>query len=95
MPTEADTCRRYVLPKLYVAGWNDDQICEQRTFTDGRIVPTGGKVFRRSQKRTEWLPVITWIMSLTFLNDFNHQRETEAKLATSHTPERLLSALVA
>jgi hypothetical protein len=22
---EADTCRKYVLPKLYAAGWNDDQ----------------------------------------------------------------------
>jgi len=28
MLTEADTCRKYVLPKLYVAGWNDDQISE-------------------------------------------------------------------
>jgi type I restriction enzyme R subunit len=27
--TEADTCRRFVLPKLYAAGWNDDQINEQ------------------------------------------------------------------
>lgn len=35
MPTEADTCRKYVTPKLYAAGWNDDQINEQRTFTDG------------------------------------------------------------
>jgi type I restriction enzyme R subunit len=34
--TEADTCRKYVLPKLYAAGWNDDQISEQRSFTDGR-----------------------------------------------------------
>jgi type I restriction enzyme R subunit len=24
--TEADTCRRYVLPKLYEAGWTDEQI---------------------------------------------------------------------
>ena len=36
--SEADTCRTYVLPKLYAAGWTDDQISEQRTFTDGRIV---------------------------------------------------------
>ena len=36
--TEADTCRRYVLPKLYAAGWTDEQISEQRSFTDGRIV---------------------------------------------------------
>jgi hypothetical protein len=32
--TEADTCRRYVLPKLYASGWTDDHINEQRTFTD-------------------------------------------------------------
>jgi hypothetical protein len=32
--TEADTCRKYVLPKLYAAGWDDDRINEQRTFTD-------------------------------------------------------------
>jgi hypothetical protein len=38
--TEADTCRKYVLPKLYEAGRNDDQISEQRTFTDGRIMVT-------------------------------------------------------
>lgn len=31
--TEADTCRRLVLPKLYAAGWTDDQINEQYTFT--------------------------------------------------------------
>jgi type I site-specific restriction endonuclease len=38
MTSEADTCRKYILPKLYAAGWTDDQIREQRTFTDGRIV---------------------------------------------------------
>ncbi len=36
MITEADTCRRYVLPKLYSAGWNDDQINEQKTFTEAK-----------------------------------------------------------
>ena len=44
MSTEADTCRKYVLPKLYAAGWTDDQINEQRYFTDGRIVKPGKKV---------------------------------------------------
>ena len=39
MITEADTCRKYVLPRLYQAGWSDDQISEQKYFTDGRIVP--------------------------------------------------------
>lgn len=53
--TEADTCRKYVLPRLYTAGWSDDQISEQKTFTDGRIVVTGNKVSRRPQKRADYL----------------------------------------
>lgn len=53
--TEADTCRKYVLPKLHAAGWSDDQISEQRTFTDGRIVVAGNKVSRRPQKRADYL----------------------------------------
>lgn len=53
--SEADTCRKYVLPKLYAAGWTDDQISEQRTFTDGRIVVTGSKVLRKPQKRADYL----------------------------------------
>ncbi len=38
--TEADTCRKYVTPKLQEAGWDTDphSIAEQRTFTDGPIV---------------------------------------------------------
>ncbi|MEI7728863.1 MAG: DEAD/DEAH box helicase family protein [Verrucomicrobiota bacterium] len=55
MPSEADTCRKFVLPKLYAAGWNDDQIVEQRSFTDGRIVVSGPKVWRRAQKRADYL----------------------------------------
>ena len=43
--TEADTCRVYVLPKLYGAGWTDDQIQEQHSLTDGRI---GQRVDRRT-----------------------------------------------
>src|ERR1044072_4573969 len=57
MITEADTCRKYILPKLLAAGWDNDphSFTEQRTFTDGRIVPTGAKVFRRPQKRADYL----------------------------------------
>ncbi len=55
MMTEADTCRKYVLPKLYAAGWNDDQINEQKSFTDGRIVPVGEKARRRHPKRADYL----------------------------------------
>src|SRR5215472_18640859 len=53
--TEADTCRKYVLPKLYAAGWDDDRINEQRTFTDGRIIVAGNRTIRRPQKRLDYL----------------------------------------
>ena len=53
--TEADTCRKYILPKIYGAGWTDEQINEQKTFTDGRIVVVGSKVRRRPQKRADYL----------------------------------------
>lgn len=52
---EADTCRKYVLPKLYDAGWSDDQISEQKTFTDGRIVVVGAKCHRKKPKRADYL----------------------------------------
>ncbi|MBI5101138.1 MAG: N-6 DNA methylase [Nitrospirae bacterium] len=52
---EADTCRKYVLPKLYDSGWNDDQISEQKTFTDGRIVVAGTKCHRKKPKRADFL----------------------------------------
>jgi type I restriction enzyme R subunit len=55
MTTEADTCRKYVLPKLYQAGWTDDQINEQKTFTDGRIVPVGRGHMRKPGKRADYL----------------------------------------
>ena len=52
--TEADTCRKYVLPKLYSAGWEDEQINEQHSFTDGRIVPGTKRIRRRKQKRADY-----------------------------------------
>ncbi|HWY75666.1 MAG TPA: DEAD/DEAH box helicase, partial [Verrucomicrobiae bacterium] len=55
MPTEADTCRTLVLPKLYAAGWTDEQIAEQCTFTAGRIVVQGTKATRRKGKRADYL----------------------------------------
>ena len=53
--TEADTCRKYVLPRLYGAGWTDDQITEQKTFTDGRIIVVGNRARRGKQKRADYL----------------------------------------
>lgn len=57
MINEADTCRKYVLPKLIEAGWDNDprSFTEQKTFTDGRIVLIGEKVRRRPQKRADYL----------------------------------------
>ena len=53
--TEADTCRTYVVPKLYAAGWTDEQIKEQRTFTDGRILVQGRNAKRGIPKRVDYL----------------------------------------
>jgi type I restriction enzyme, R subunit len=57
MPTEADTCRTFVVPALTHAGWDGDphSIAEQRTITDGRIVPTGAGFVRRPPKRVDYL----------------------------------------
>ncbi len=54
---EADTCRKYVVPKLQAAGWDDEphRINEQVTFTDGRIVVSGRKGRRRPGKRADYL----------------------------------------
>jgi len=55
--TEADTCRKYVLPRLVDAGWDNEphSFTEQRTFTDGRIVVSGNKVRRKKHKRADYL----------------------------------------
>jgi type I restriction enzyme R subunit len=51
--TEADTFRKFVVPGLHTAGWNDDQIGEQRSITDGRIVPVGKGFVRKLPKRVD------------------------------------------
>ena len=55
--TEADTCRQFVTPKLMEAGWGTPPcvIGEQRSFTNGRIIVTGGKVRRGKEKRADYL----------------------------------------
>lgn len=49
--SEADTCRKEVLPKLYASKWTDDLILEQRTFTDGKIIVIGKKARRKKAKK--------------------------------------------
>lgn len=57
MPTEADTCRKFVVPLLQAAGWDNEphSIAEQRSITDGRIVPVGKGFIRRPPKRVDYL----------------------------------------
>ena len=57
MATEADTCRKFVVPKLQAAGWDSDphSIAEQRSFTDGRIVVRGSNAERKKKKRADYL----------------------------------------
>ena len=54
---EADTCRTLVVPKLQAAGWEAEphSIAEQRTITDGWIVPAGKGFVRRPPKRVDYL----------------------------------------
>ncbi len=55
--TEADTCRKFVVPKLQAAGWDNEphSIAEQRSITDGRIIPVGSGFVRRPPKRVDYL----------------------------------------
>ena len=59
MNTEADTCRKYVVPESYLAlGWDSEphSIAEQRTVTDGRAIPVGKEGFvRKPPKRVDFL----------------------------------------
>ena len=57
MPSEADTCRTLITPKLQAAGWESEphSIAEQRTFTDGRIVVHGNRATRRKCKRADYI----------------------------------------
>jgi type I restriction enzyme R subunit len=57
MPTEADTCRTLIAPKLQAAGWDSEphSITEQRYFTDGRIVVHGDRATGRTGKRADYI----------------------------------------
>jgi|SRR5665213_293599 len=61
MRSEADTCRRLVVPKLQASGWEDEthSIAEQRSITDGRIVPAGNGFRRKAPKRVDCLLRLT------------------------------------
>ncbi len=54
-PTEADTCRDYVVPRLKEAGWGDDEIVEQYRITDGRVLSVGKKHRRDVPLRADYV----------------------------------------
>ncbi len=54
-PLEADTCREYIVPRLRDAGWGDDQIVQERFFTDGRVIATVRGHRREPGKRADYL----------------------------------------
>jgi type I restriction enzyme, R subunit len=55
--SEADTCRKMVVPKLVAVGWDNDphSIAEQRSITDGRIIPAGKGFVGKVPKRVDFL----------------------------------------
>lgn len=57
MDTEANTCRKEVVPKLVEARWGNAPHAKnkQRTFTDGPIVIVGGNVRRGCQKCADFI----------------------------------------
>lgn len=54
-PTEDETCRDYVVPRLKDAGWDDDQIVEQYRITDGRVLSVGKKHRRDTPLRADYV----------------------------------------
>ena len=71
MANEADTCRKFVVPKLQAAGWDNEphSIAEQRTFTDGRI--------GRPEQQTQLIPMQTDVIQ-TLTSTFEaHAQQTE------------------
>ena len=85
MLSEADTCRKSVVPLLQAAGWDTEphSIAEQRTITDGRIVPVGKGFVRKPSKRVDYL--------LRYRRDFP-LAVIEAKAANRHAADGLQQA---
>ena len=82
---ESDTCRKFVVPKLQAAGWDNPPhaINEQRTFTDGRVFFARGTARRGLQKRADYL--------LRYRQDFPIA-VVEAKARYKHAAEGLQQA---
>ncbi|WP_298337161.1 hypothetical protein [Ferrimicrobium sp.] len=55
--SEADTCRKDVVPRLVRSEWDDNphSSTEQRIFTDGRIIPVSNDIKRGKRKHTDFV----------------------------------------
>ena len=54
--SETEIRTRYITPSLVNAGWNYNDIHEEKSFTDGRVIDEGkGKYSRGARKRTDYL----------------------------------------
>lgn len=54
--SETEIRTRYITPSLVNAGWNYNDIHEEKSFTDGRVIDEGkGKYSRGVRKRTDYL----------------------------------------
>ncbi len=86
--SEADTCRKEVLPKLYDSQWSDDLILEQRTFTDGKIIVIGrNKTLGLDKLMKILVPVPSIELQREFVELLNktnavkeHHKQTEQEL---------------
>ena len=54
--SETEIRTRYITPSLVSAGWSYDNIHEEKSFTDGRVIDKGhGEYSRGERKRTDYL----------------------------------------
>ncbi|WP_016994128.1 EcoAI/FtnUII family type I restriction enzme subunit R [Lysinibacillus boronitolerans] len=54
--TERDICTKFITPSIVQSGWNLlDQIREEYTFTDGRVIVRGNLTSRGKRKRADYL----------------------------------------
>lgn len=54
--SETEIRTRYITPSLVNAGWSYDNIHEEKSFTDGRVIDKGhGEYSRGERKRTDYL----------------------------------------
>jgi len=53
--SERDICTKFITPALLNAGWSQNQIREEVTFTDGRIIVRKKMVTRGTKKRADYI----------------------------------------